>query len=206
MPDEAHTFMADDADASEEPDIYVTETFTNSYGDERAVIDGDTYDAKETIKFDWETTHHSFDGDRNAWVVDADALDILGVKLSQAGYTFRQVPEEEIEPDDLLADLAAAASEGDHIAVTYEQKNGNGENTYEGTVQSTVVLHDAPNDGVRLHTGDGKVVFHDTAGTIKRVSRGEYGAPALFSGGYHPFMGTITEVTLTERETEAGDD
>lgn len=200
MTDEAPTptefeFSEDD---QEEPDVYVTETFVNSYGDERAVLDGDTYNAKDIIKFDWETTHHDWNGEN--WVVDADALDILGVKLSKAGFTFRQVPEQEAPQDQTLVALAREAEKGDHIAVTYAKKNGNGENTYEGTV-----LQAEAGDGGRSDQYGGTgVCFEDSDGKTKWVKHGEFGDAALFSGGYHPFMGNVTTVVLGE-ETKADD-
>lgn len=190
-----------DSDDEEQADIYVTETFENSYGDQRAVLDGDTYEAKEIIKFDWETTHHSFDDQRKAWVVDEDALVELTRRLTEEGYSvdFRK-PENQDDPDllDVMDALTEVVQDGDHIEVTYEMKNGNGLNTYEGEVVSSKRVYTGKNTGYDMETGKAwGVVFEDTDGKVKRVKGDDNGVPSLFSGGYHPFMGTVVNVVVT---------
>jgi len=166
---------------TEEADVFVSETVVNSYGDERAILEGDTYNAKEIIKFDWETTHHSFDGGRKAWVVDADSLDELGRRLNNAEYTFdAEVSEPEV--DSTLVDLATAVSADDRIEVEYEQKNGNGHNTKAGEV---------------AYEDEDRVVFRRDDGQRMYVKTGDDGNVSLFTSMSHaPFVGNVTSVTV----------
>lgn len=181
--------MNPDADPVADPDVYVTETFTNEYGDDRAYLDGDTYNAKEVIKFDWETTHHDFNDRRKEWVVDADALDILGVKLEQAGFTFEQRPPEE-RRDGPLFECHDEAEEGDDIVVEYHQKNGNGTNTKAGSIVDVGFnsgYEDKPMVAFRRDSDDHYMyVQYDKTDDV-----------VLYTGRSHsPFVGEVETITL----------
>jgi len=166
---------------TDEADVFVTETWVNSYDDVRVALGGDTYDAKEVIKFDWETTHHSFDGDRKEWIVDADSLDELGNRLNDAGFTF-DADVSEPEVDSTLIDLAAAVSADDRIEVEYEQKNGNGHNTKVGEV---------------AYEDEDRVVFRRDDGQRMYIMTGDDGNVSLFTSMSHaPFVGNVTSVTV----------
>jgi hypothetical protein len=182
---ETFEFEADTTDGNT-PDLWIEETFINQWDDERAVLGGDTYDAKEIIKFDWETTHHDFDGNRNEWIVDADALPELGQKLEDNGYEVAfEAPDEGDEPE-ALTDLTAFAEEGDRIEVEYQQKNGNGTNTKEGEI-----------DTVYGGDDDTTVGFVRDDGQRMYVKTDEFGEVALFTAGSHaPFVGNTVEVTV----------
>lgn len=200
------TFDFDAAD-DEQPDVYVTETFVNEYNDERAVLDGETYDAKDVIKFDWDVTHHSFDDDKKAWIVDADALDELEAKLADEGFTFDDGADVD-EGDETLEALCDALQEDDEITVRYEMKNGNGENSYSGTVTVAEVGEPANPDDPYDQGSTTGVVFEDGDGKTKKLRTDDTGTPSLFSSGYHPFMGTLNSVTVardvdTPDETDA---
>jgi hypothetical protein len=162
-------------------DISVKETWTDAFGTERAVLTGDTYEAKEVIKFDWEVTHHSFDGNRKEWIVDADSLDALGRQFEKAGYSF---DAEGGEPgvDSTLTDLTTSVSTGDRIEVEYEQKNGNGHNTKLGNV---------------AYKEDRYVGFRRDDEKVMYVKTGDDGNVGLFSPMSHaPFVGTVTSVKV----------
>lgn len=166
------------------PDLWVEETFINAYDDERAVLAGDTYDAKEIIKFDWEQTHHDFDGDRKAWIVDADALPELGQKLEDNGYTVGfEGPEEDGGPE-ALSDLCDHVEKGDEVEVEYAQKNGNGTNSKSGRADGTWDEQDA----LTFTRDDGQRMY---------VKTDEFGDTGLFTAGSHaPFVGSVVEVTV----------
>lgn len=184
-------------------DIWVDEQFTNSYGDERAVLAGDTYEYKETIKFDWETTHHTFDDGRKAWIVDVDALSELEERLEEAGATvdLDAVEPGDVAPDEDLAALADTAAEGDHVRVTYRKKTGNGTGEYAGVVDRVYTDRDRP-----------RVAFHrDDDGHRMWLKPDQHGNAALFTANSHaPFVGALEAVTLTvddeEDDTEEEDD
>lgn len=166
---------------TDEADVFVTETWVNSYDDVRAALGGDTYDAKEVIKFDWETTHHSFNGSRKEWIVDADSLDELGNRLNDAGFTF-DADVSEPEVDSTLIDLTAAVSADDRIEVEYEQKNGNGHNTKVGEV---------------AYEDEDRVVFRRDDGQRMYIMTGDDGNVSLFTSMSHaPFVGNVTSVTV----------
>jgi len=172
---------SNDADT---PDLWVEETFINAYDDERAVLAGDTYEAKEVIKFDWETTHHEFDGNRNEWIVDADALPELGQKLEDNGYTVGFEGPEKDDGPEALSDLCDHVEEGDEVEVEYAQKNGNGTNSKTGRADGTWEEQDA----LTFTRDDGQRMY---------VKTDEFGDTALFTAGSHaPFVGSVVEVTV----------
>jgi hypothetical protein len=170
-------------DQQDEPaDIWVDEVWVNSYGDQRAALKGDTYDAKDIIKFDWETTHHDWNDSMKAWVVDTDALEELGERLEDAGYVFDGGlgPAEEAPT---LEDLAVFAEEGDDIHVEYRQKNGEGTNVKSGEVVLAEDLH---------------VNFtRHSDGHHMGVKTDDHGKVGLFTSGSHaPFVGVVESVTV----------
>lgn len=188
QPDDARrTEFQMTADTESSPDIWVSETYTNEYGDERAVLRGDTYDAKDIIKFDWDTTHHDYDGDRKVWIVDADALDILDVKLAAEGFDLD--PGYTDEPDySPLVDAQAAASAEDRIEVEYRQKNGNGTNTKTGAVTQSLEADDHSGPCIQLQRDDGQYMY---------IKCDDDGDVALYTSGSHaPFVGWVETVRL----------
>lgn len=186
---ERYTFDFESDDAPETPDVFVTETFTDSYGTERAVLDGDTYNAKDVIKFDWETTHHKFDGDRKEWIVDADALDTLAEKLEDSGFTFGEARG---EMDGPLFDLHTQAEMNDHLEIEYEKKNGTGTGTYAGTVLSTSEnpVQDGMPQVTLVREDDNHMMYvrHDSGGRVSLYT----------SGSAYPYVGRVTTVELTK--------
>lgn len=200
----AQTYDFTDAQ-DDEADVFVEDIFVDRWDTSRAILGGDTYDAKEAIKFDWNTTHHKFDGDLKAWVVDADddALDALEASLADAGFSFHaehRVPE---DPDDDFSDLILTAREGDQIEVVYQKKNGNGEAVKAGAVMSDprgsrpdgyLDTIEEPADLVRLtkHT----VAFETDQGYY-RVHKDDSGRVSIYSSGYYPYMGAVESVTVT---------
>lgn len=177
----------------EAADLWVDDVFVNSYNDQRAYLEGQTYEAKDVIKFDWDTTHHSFDDETKRWVVDVDALDALAEKLEDAGFVTDFDPGRGVhDTDDGFDDLLAMAETGDRVTVTYQKKNGNGTKTREGVVK---------------RTGETNLRFLDTDERSKFLSREDNGMPAIYSNGQYPFMGVVETVTLeADRELERPDD
>lgn len=171
---------------ADDADVYVHETYTNRYGDERAVLDGKTYDAKEIIKFDWETTHHKFDGDRKMWEVDASALDELSDRLADGGFTFSMdVPGARTSGP--LFDLAAAADVDDHVTITYEKKNGNGTDEQSGMLYDVEESETSP-----------RLVFRrDDDSHRMYVQHDRNGDAALYTSmSAYPYVGGVVAVEL----------
>lgn len=176
------THMFDYTGDMNAPDVFVSETYTDRWGTERAVLGGNTYDAKESIKFDWETTHHK-PGENSkgefAWIVDVDSLDALAEQLDEDGFTFGD-PDDGPSP---TAELCEAAEPGDRVAVSYAKKNGTGDAEKTGTVLGTV--------------DDWLSFANDESGSTLRVKPDDSGQVGLFSSGYYPFMGAVNTVEIT---------
>ncbi|AGM11202.1 hypothetical protein M197_gp37 [Haloarcula hispanica tailed virus 2] len=215
------TFQFQDEEDAEDVDLTfrVTDSYTNRYGDQKAAVETpapwDTPDgmtaANDVVKTlpwgeddtaeddDREGAHYTFDRDREAWTLDAEYLRDLAELAQDAGYDWegvaRSEAEDETEAQAALRELAGAAEEGDTISVTYAKKNGNGLKTYKGEVELAQVGNDAQDPWERRSTG---VVFTDTNGKTKRVKPDDDGTPALFSSGYHPFMGVLVSVELEQ--------
>jgi hypothetical protein len=185
-------------------DLWVDEVFRNSYGDQRACIDGDTYEAKEIIKSNWDRTHHDFDGDRKQWVVDVDSLDWLAEQLEAEGYATDFSPQE--DRDEALYDAHEYVEEGDDITVTYEQKNRNGESEFSGEVVYVGYTEEGQTPEIRFrrHSDD----------HLMYVQYDKYGKVALYTSGSHaPFVGAATRLRVhtdedrgTEDEQETSDE
>ena len=188
-----------------EPVFKVTDTFESRFGDVKAVVEtpapwetpDDMTPANEIVKsLDWEQHHYSFDGDRKAWTLDMSGLKPLGEAAQEAGYEWEggardESPDEADNPaHEAFVALTEAASEGDRLKVTYAKKNGNGLNTYKGEV-SYAYLDE-------FDSTQNYVVWQDTDGKRKTLQLGEKGDPAIFSNGYHPFMGNLVEVTVVK--------
>lgn len=180
-----------DQDSNDDPaDIWVDETFVNGYNDQRAYLDGKTYEAKEIIKSNWDRTHHEFDGDSKRWVVDVNALDWLEQQLEDAGFACDFDPGRGIEVEGPLFELHEFVEEGDEFTVVYEQKNGEGLNHKEGEVVD--VTHnsgyeDKPEIDFRRLDDD----------HFMYVQFDEYGNVSLFTGGSHaPFVGAVEKVIV----------
>lgn len=218
---EVQTFQFSDEEDAEGVDLTfrVVDSYENRYGDQKAAVETpapwDTPDgvtpANDVVKSlpwgeddvaeddDRDGAHYTFDRDREAWTLDAEYLRDLADLAADAGYEWegiaRSEAEDETEAQVALRELAEAAAEGDHISVTYAKKNGNGLNTYEGEVELAQVGNDAQDPWERRSTG---VVFTDTGGKTKRVKPDDDGTPAIFSSGYHPFMGVLVSVELEQ--------
>lgn len=171
-------------------DIYVDETYVNAYNDQRAYLKGDTYEAKEIIKFDWNVTHHSFDGDSKRWEVDASGLAPLEEQLLDAGYDvdfagdLERLAETDGTPEGPLDELCAFVEDGDQISVEYHKKTGTGTSTFEGTV----VNSEYDSDTVRFRRDDNQSMY---IRTDKRDT------PSLFTSGSHaPYVGAIETVEV----------
>lgn len=171
------------------PDLWIEETFIDGYGTERAVLDGDTYEAKEIIKFDWNTTHHDFDGNRKAWIVDVESLPVLAEKLEDAGYEVAFENPNEPDTDGPMFDLHDFAEEGDTIEVEYEMKNGNGTNTKSGKILDVTFnsgYEDKPQINFRRDDGQFMYIQFDTSRSV-----------SLYTGGSHaPFVGNAVSATV----------
>ncbi|ERJ05110.1 hypothetical protein HLRTI_002909 [Halorhabdus tiamatea SARL4B] len=173
------------------PDAWVKEKFTNRYGDERAVLVGDTYevmiDGGVKEEADWDKTHPDFDGQREEWLVDVDGLEHLAEVAEEKGFTVATATGDDgIDEDSALFNAVDTAEEGDKIEVEYAQKNGKGTNTKSGEItQSSVTFDDTP-----------VLVFVRDDGQTMRVKPDEHGDTGLFSGGYHPFVGAVTVVEI----------
>lgn len=199
----------DQTDDDTELVFQITDTFENRYGDQKAVVEApapwDTPDeltpANEVVKaLEWDDHHYTFDKDREAWTLDMSGLRPLGELAEEEGYEWEglQARRDRLEgPEDtgegVLEDVAGAATEGDRIKVRYAKKNGNGENTYKGQVHDAQVEGESRSYGEAQNTG---IVFHDEDDKTKQVKRGDRGDVGLFSGGYHPYMGEVLEVTI----------
>lgn len=176
-----------DFDTSPETaDVYVTDRWENRYGDERVALGGDTYEAKDVIKFEWDTTHHSWNGDAKQWEVDAAALDKLEARLAAAGFTFNADVH---DPDSPLFDLHEAAEEGQQITVEYLQKNREGTSEFSGTITHVGYnsgWEDRPQISFERDDGQGMYVQFDKQDRV-----------ALYTHMSHaPFVGHVQAVTV----------
>lgn len=205
MTDEAQTddgctvFDQFDVADSDPAEIWVDGTFENRYGDVRAYLDGKTYEAKDIIKFDWETTHHDFDGDSKRWVVDIGALDVLEEKLESAGFDCDFSTGDGRTESDLF-DLHDYVEEGDDIVVQYEQKNGNGMSEYTGEVVAVDYnsgYGNKPKIAFRRHSDD----------HFMYVQFDKSPKACLYTGGSHsPYVGAVEQVVVCtdeDRSTES---
>lgn len=208
---QTYTFSSEEDAADVDLTFTVTDTWENRYGDQKAAVqtpapwdvpdDADVdADPNEVVKaLEWDDFHYTFDGDdREAWTLDVEGLKPLAEMAQEAGYEWEgrareDDAEDESEAQAALRQLAADAQEGDRVKVEYLKKNGNGLNTYKGEVEIAQVGNDSDDPWEERSTG---LVFTDTDGKTKRVKTDDDGTPALFSSGYHPFMGVLTEVTL----------
>lgn len=186
-----HETFEFDAETAETPDIWVGETFTNRYGDERAVLAGDSYgvliqgEVKDAL--DWEETHHKWNDRREEWLVDVDGLEHLEEVAAEHGFTVAADAEEGIDKESPLFDAVEHAEEGASISVEYGQKNGNGTNDKAGEV-----------DRADIHQGEPFITFVRDDGQTMRVKADEHGDIGLFTGGYHPFVGTVVSIEIGE--------
>ncbi|WP_135666757.1 hypothetical protein [Halorhabdus rudnickae] len=171
------------------PDVWVEETFENRYGDQRAVLAGDTYDVliEKGVKdeLDWDQTHHKWNERREEWIVDADALDHLQEVADKHGATVAAEIDEIDDAETGLREAAETVEEGDRITVEYLQKNGNGMNSKEGTIWRAPSRRNSP-----------AIVFERDDGQTMRVKHDEFGDVGLFTGGHHPFVGSVSSITI----------
>lgn len=166
-------------------DVWVEETFVNRYENDRAVLAGDTYglmvgEGDSGIKqhLNWDTTHHEFDEQRSEWIVDVDGLGHLAEVADEYDMTVATETD-----DSTLLEAVEHVEEGAKIDVKYVQKNGNGTNTKTGGVHST-------NVSVPV------IVFIREDGQTMRVKPDEHGDISLYTGGHHPFVGTVTSLAI----------
>jgi hypothetical protein len=225
-------FQQYDPEAEAEPEpvsltFTVVDSWQNSYGDQKAAVTAPapwevpddapvSHTPNEVVKsLAWDDYHYTFDRDREAWVLDIEGLKPLAERAEDTGYEWAgrarsEVTDEEDEALQTLRALCDRAVPGDHISVTYRMKNGNGTNVYEGTVDSAQVAPDTePTDDrdrrrsrSRSRARTTGIVFTDESGKTKRVKLDDEETPALFSAGYHPFMGGLISVTLSDAPAE----
>lgn len=167
---------------SEPDDLWVSETWVDSYNTKRAALEGATYAAFKEAglkeELDWNRTHHDWDSYRSQWVVDFDSLDHLREKAAELGFSVgggSEVPEE-------LKALGEAAEEGDRIEVEYRMKGKDSHSTFSGEVGVV--------DGhmVRFTRDDGQGMI---------IKMDEQHKTALFTFGSHaPYVGEPTTVRL----------
>lgn len=206
------TFESEDADDEAEMVFRVVDAWENSYGDNKVAVETpapwevpDEMTAPNTLvkSLEWEDHHYSFDGDREAWTLDHSGVKALAEKAEDAGYGWEGVADrrrrleggDDEGVDETLKAVAEDAEEGDRIVAEYEQKNGNGRNTYKGEVEVAQPGRASDDPWERRSTG---IVFRDTDGKTKKVKADDEGTPALFSSGYHPFMGELVSVKLVK--------
>lgn len=169
----AHTFDTEDGDAGT---ITVVDVFENSYGDLRAKLDGDTYHARDAIKFDWTQTHHDFDGTDNTWAVDVAAIPALADELHSDGFTLVRAEDQDDGFD--AADFASQVRTGDRVVVTYAKKTGTGAAEKTGTVTDVM---------------PGRVAFRRDEDEHLMFVRDD----SLYTAGSHyPFVGTVEDAVV----------
>lgn len=195
--------------------VAVTEKWTNRYDDVRVEVETpapwDTPDdmtpANDLIKSlpwgddeadDGETpAHYKFDESREAWVIDAAAVDDLADVVTEAGYTFVAFDdaaaddESDVEQTEAVETFAAAleaAENGDRVTLTYEKANGNGLAEKTGDVETlTEFTNDRMTPGLVIRRDDGNV-------TKTRLDDDD--VPAVFSKGRYPYMGRLVAVDI----------
>ena len=200
LPPEFRSKVFEFSAETEAADLWVEETFTNEWGDVRAVLGGDSYgvliEGGVKDKLDWDITHHKWNDHREEWIVDKDGLDHLAEVAAKDGFTVDTGCDGDDTPE-TLKELIDFVESGDRVTVEYEKKNGNGRNTYEGEVTNHSVVNTSKNDGYTLKTGDTwGMVFEDTGGKTKYVNTGKFGQAALFSNSQYPFMGNVVSVEV----------
>lgn len=203
-PRAARTFLFDrDDDDDDDLTFRVTDEFSSRYGDKVAVETPAPWDCPDDLKaandviktLDWDDTHRTWDDTRDAWTMDAHAVDDLADLATDAGYDF--VDERDADDDDAhdLSPVADFAQDGDRIHVRYAKKNGNGLNTYSGEVRASVIAG-SRNHRSRVRTTDTRIVFEDDSHKTKNVHRDDNGNAALYSMGQYPFMGEVVAITV----------
>lgn len=227
-PKQTRTFDIEQADP-ETPDIYVTETF-EAYGLEKAVLQGETYDAfssnGDEIRLEWDDSHHTFDGRREEWVIDVDALDELADELDAHGYThdldvdgleehtgiaYEGTPlHEAVEFADATETVRTDDGEyerttGDRVTVTYAKKTGNGTATKEGEVVEAGFAKKTDAAGYTTQYDDPskpRLHFRRDDGNFNYVKFDQEDDPydrgkvAIFSAGRYPYMGAVQSIEI----------
>jgi len=175
-------------EASETPTVYVADAFTNRYGDAKAKLEGDTYEAKEAIKsLDWEATHRTWDDELGAWTIDHDALDDLAKALEEHGMSLGGIGGQIVDAAKRLreGDARMWAEHGIRVAVEYDSSQGEGTKHKEGVLSS-------------LDPAEGWIQFKRDDGGVNRVN----GDAILAPRSDYPFMGKIERVVLHKEEDD----
>ena len=163
--------------------VVVKDTIRTRYG-HKAVLGGDTYDAKEAIKeLDWDETHRGFDQDLKAWTIDDtdEALEALREVLEENGFTFGGVADEVARAlrDNVDADESTFwAERGVEITVEYESKQSGNELRKQGVVHA-------------VDFDDAFVAFQNDEGKYYRIQ-----GDGVYSSSRYPFMGNATRVEV----------
>lgn len=180
--------MADVIERNDSGVLFVDEIVRSQYGP-KAVLQGNTYEAfvedglKE--KLVWDDTHQTWDGDREAWIVDAneDSLSRVREMVEELGYSWGGVS---VELSELLMDSVSSEEEpwrnrGVSLSVTYESSRADGElKVKSGIVVSVSPGHSASVDFIRE---DGQVM----------TVRGN----ALFTdSSEYPYVGKVVDVVV----------
>lgn len=167
---------------SGEAGVTVEKTVNTRFG-EKAILGGDTYEAREAIKsLEWDETHRTFDDNRKAWTVDADALDELEAALDDHG--FKLVTRDWLDDmtdaiRDALGDDADARRMvplGIEVEVDYLAKKS------EKPMSKSGIVTGIDDDALYFRRDDGR---------SNRVM-----ADGIYSMGHYPYMGEITEVRV----------
>lgn len=190
-PEFARTEIDFETTGSSEPaDVWVEETYTNKYNDDRAVLAGDTYglfkEAGLSDELDWDTFHQKWNGD--AWEIDADNLDDFEEEVEEYDFVVDvSVGESDDGDTDALRKVFSEASVEASISVVYGKKNGNGTSDFEGKVSKKY----------GSEKEDPTVQFVRSDNQTMHVKKDKYGKPALYTTGSHaPFVGTVQKVVI----------
>jgi hypothetical protein len=180
-----HRETAIEMEPNDSPTVYVSDVTQTRFGP-KAVLGGDTYDAKGAIKeLGWDETHRSWDNEIGAWTLDAGALDELarvldanGMALGGLGGELAQALLDHIDgSEDWWGEY------GLHIEVTYEKKRSGDVATKEGVVSS-------------VNTDEAFVQFKRDDHVINRVR----GDALLSPQSDYPYMGDVVRVEVWEGE------
>ena len=173
-------------EASETPTVYVADAFTNRFGDAKARLEGDTYDAKEAIKsLDWEETHRTWDDELGAWTIDYNALDDLAKALYEHDMSLGGIGSQLVNTAKRLRDSDERmwAEHGIQVTVEYDSSQGEGTKRKKGVLSS-------------MDPAEGWIQFKRDDGGVNRVN----GDAILAPTSDYPFMGKIERVVLRKED------
>lgn len=161
--------------------VVVDRVIRSEYGP-KAVLGGDTYDAKESIKsLDWNATHRSWDGDIEAWTIDDDALDDLERQLESDGFSFGGVARDALQwMFDELPDDPIGHTDAPEIEVEYESAESDSIMTKSGKLTGS------------FDEAKSEITFRRDDGTMMVITGDELKTPA----SHYPHVGTVRKIIL----------